>query len=344
MIIQAFENIRVDKYISDEFEEIPREKIKTFIKNKKIKVNNNPIKPSYKLEVNDEIEIDDEIFEVPEIKAEPMDLKIVYENDDYAVIDKDEDLIVHPAGSIITGTLVNGLLDKYGYEGLSHMGGDDRPGIVHRLDKDTTGLMVITKNNESYKYIKKLFETRKVDKEYIAIVHGNFDKKSGRIENYMDRDPKDRRKMAVRPSGRVAISEYEVLKEVQGYSLVKIHIITGRTHQIRVHMTHLNHPLVGDPVYGNVKTNFNLDHQLLHCRYLGFTDQDKDYVSFEAKPHETFLKYQNVLGLGDWYVFKNKYLLAYRTCWKFSRSRIWYNFWSTSIFNSRLARFFYQGI
>lgn len=299
MIIQAFENIRVDKYISDEFEEIPREKIKTFIKNKKIKVNNNPIKPSYKLEVNDQIEIDDELFEVPEIKAEPMDLKIVYENDDYAVIDKDENVIVHPAGSIITGTLVNGLLDKYGYEGLSHMGGDDRPGIVHRLDKDTTGLMVITKNNQSYKYMKSLFETRKVDKEYIAIVHGNFDKKSGRIENYMDRDPKDRRKMAVRPSGRVAISEYEVLKEVPGYSLVKIHIITGRTHQIRVHMTHLNHPLVGDPVYGNVKTNFNLDHQLLHCRYLGFTDQDKDYVSFEAKPHEIFLKYQNVLGLGD---------------------------------------------
>ena len=299
MKLQAFESIRVDKYISDEFEEIPREKIKTFIKNKKIKVNNKAIKPSYKLEMDDEIEIDDELFEVPEIKPEAMDLKIVYENDDYAVIDKDENVIVHPAGSIITGTLVNGLLDRYGYEGLSHIGGDDRPGIVHRLDKDTTGLMVITKNNESYKYMKTLFETRKVDKEYIAIVHGNFDKKSGRIENYMDRDIKDRRKMAVRPSGRIAISEYEVIKEVPGFSLVKIHIITGRTHQIRVHMTHLNHPLVGDPVYGNVKTNFNLDHQLLHCRYLGFTDQDKDYVSFEAKPHETFLKYQNVLGLGD---------------------------------------------
>lgn len=299
MILQAFENIRVDKYISDEFEEIPREKIKTFIKNKKIKVNNNPIKPSYKLEVNDEIQIDDELFEVPEINAEPMDLKIVYEDDDYAVIDKDENLIVHPAGSIVTGTLVNGLLEKYGYDGLSHIGGDDRPGIVHRLDKDTTGLMVITKNNESYKYMKSLFETRKVDKEYVAIVHGNFDKKSGRIENYMDRDSKNRRKMAVRPSGRIAISEYEVLKEVAGYSLVKINIITGRTHQIRVHMTHINHPLVGDPVYGNVKTNFNLDHQLLHCRYLGFTDQNRDYVSFEAKPHETFLKYQNVLELGE---------------------------------------------
>lgn len=299
MKLQAFESIRVDKYISDEFEEIPREKIKTFIKDKKIKVNNKAIKPSYRLEINDEIDIDDEIFEVPEIKPEAMDLKIVYENNDYAVIDKDENVIVHPAGSIITGTLVNGLLDKYGYEGLSHIGGDDRPGIVHRLDKDTTGLMVIAKNNESYKYMKSLFETRKVDKEYIAIVHGNFDKKSARIENYMDRDIKDRRKMAVRPSGRVAISEYEVLKEVPGYSLVKIHIITGRTHQIRVHMTHLNHPLVGDPVYGNVKTNFNLDHQLLHCRYLGFTDPNGDYVSFEAKPHKTFLKYQNVLGLGE---------------------------------------------
>ena len=299
MILEAFENIRIDKYISDEFEEIPREKIKTFIKDKKIKVNNKDIKPSYKREIGDELEISDELFEVPEIKPEPMDLKIIYENDDFAIIDKDENVIVHPAGSIITGTLVNGLLYKYGYQGLSHIGGDDRPGIVHRLDKDTTGLMVIAKNNETYKYLKTLFETRKVDKEYLAIVHGNFEQKTGRIENFMDRDPNNRRKMAVSPSGRVAISEYEVLKEVAGYSLVKIHIITGRTHQIRVHMTHLNHPLVGDPVYGNVKTNFNLDHQLLHCTYLGFTDKDGQYVSFNAQPHETFLKYQNVLGLGE---------------------------------------------
>lgn len=299
MKLTAYENIRIDKYISDEFEEIPREKIKTFIKDKKIKVNNKNIKPSYKLEIDDEIEISDELFEVPEILAEPMDLKIVYENDDYAIIDKDENVIVHPAGSIITGTLVNGLLDRYGYEGLSHIGGDDRPGIVHRLDKDTTGLMVIAKNNEAYKYLKGLFETRKVDKKYLAIVFGNFEKKSGRIETFMDRDKNNPRKMAVTPSGRKAISQYEVIKEVDGYSLVKIHIITGRTHQIRVHMTHINHPLVGDPVYGNVKHKFNLDHQLLHCAKLGFTDQNEQYVSFNAPVHETFQKYQNVLGLGD---------------------------------------------
>ena len=299
MILEAFENIRVDKYISDEFEEIPREKIKDFIKDKKIKVNNKNIKPSYKLEIGDEIEIDDELFEVPEILAEPMDIKVVYENEDYAIIDKDENVIVHPAGSIITGTLVNGLLYKYGYEGLSHIGGDDRPGIVHRLDKDTTGLMVIAKNNESYKYLKGLFETRQVYKEYIAIVFGNFDQKSARIENFMDRDKNNPRKMAVRPSGRKAISEYEVIKEVEGYSLVKIHILTGRTHQIRVHMTHINHPLLGDPVYGNVKHNFNLDHQLLHCTRLGFTDQNGEYVTFSAPVHAKFQKYQDVLGLGD---------------------------------------------
>ena len=236
---------------------------------------------------------------MPEILAEPMDLKIVYENDDYAIIDKDENVIVHPAGSIITGTLVNGLLDRYGYEGLSHIGGDDRPGIVHRLDKDTTGLMVIAKNNEAYKYLKGLFETRKVDKEYLAIVFGNFEKKSGSIESFMDRDKNNPRKMAVTPSGRKAISQYEVIKEVDGYSLVKIHIITGRTHQIRVHMTYINHPLVGDPVYGNVKHNFNLDHQLLHCTELGFKEQNGQYVSFNVPAHEIFLKYQNVLGLGD---------------------------------------------
>lgn len=299
MKLKAYEKIRVDKYISDEFEEIPREKIKNFIKDNKIKVNNNNIKPSYKLEEADEIDIDDELFEVVEIKPEPMDIKVVYENDDYAIIDKNSNVIVHPAGNIVSGTLVNGLLYKYGYDGLSHIGGDDRPGIVHRLDKDTTGLMVIAKNNESYKYLKDLFERRQVYKEYLAIVFGNFDKKSGRIETFMDRDKNNRRKMAVSKSGRIAISEYEVLKEVDGYSLVKIHLITGRTHQIRVHMTYLNHPLLGDPVYGNVKHNFNLDHQLLHCRKLAFTDKNGKEVSYSAKAHDSFLKYQNILGLGE---------------------------------------------
>ena len=297
MILIADDIIRVDKYVSDEFDEIPREKIKDFIKTSLIKVNNEKVKPSTKLKMGDEIFIDDSLFEVPEILPEDIPLDIVYENNDYAIINKQKNLIVHPAGSIVTGTLVNALLFKYGYEGLSHIGGEDRPGIVHRLDKDTTGLMVIAKNNESYRYLKELFETRQVRKEYLAIVFGNFDKKSGRIENFMDRDPHNRRKMAVRPTGRKAISEYEVISEVEGFSLIKVHIITGRTHQIRVHMTDINHPLLGDPVYGNFKHKFNLDHPLLHCTHLAFKDKDGREMVFDKEVPEEFHKYKNILAL-----------------------------------------------
>lgn len=297
MILIADDIIRVDKYVSDELDEIPREKIKDFIKASLIKVNNEKVKPSTKLKMGDEIFIDDSLFEVPEILPEDIPLDIVYENNDYAIINKQKNLIVHPAGSIVTGTLVNALLFKYGYEGLSHIGGEDRPGIVHRLDKDTTGLMVIAKNNESYRYLKELFETRQVRKEYLAIVFGNFDKKSGRIENFMDRDPRNRRKMAVRPTGRKAISEYEVISEVEGFSLVKVHIITGRTHQIRVHMTDINHPLLGDPVYGNFKHKFNLDHPLLHCTHLAFKDKDGREMVFDKEVPEEFHKYKIILAL-----------------------------------------------
>lgn len=299
MKIKADKEIRIDKYLSDIFEEIPREKIKDFIKNEKIKINNKKIKPSYKLIFNDEIEISDQLFEKEKIEAEKMNLKIIYENEDYAIIDKDENVIVHPAGSIVSKTLVNGLLDYFGYENLSHIGGDDRPGIVHRLDKDTTGLILIAKNNSSYKYLKNLFETRKVDKEYLAICNGIFQKKSGMIHTFIDRDPNNRRKMAVRNSGRDAISKYEVISENNGYSLVKVKILTGRTHQIRVHMTYINHPILGDPVYGNIKHKFNLNHQLLHCHKLGFTDKNGLYKEFCADVHEDFKKYQKILGLGE---------------------------------------------
>lgn len=297
MILIADDIIRVDKYVSDELDEIPREKIKDFIKASLIKVNNEKIKPSTKLKMGDEIFIDDTLFEVPEILPEDIPLDIVYENNDYAIINKQKNLIVHPAGSIVTGTLVNALLFKYGYEGLSHIGGEDRPGIVHRLDKDTTGLMVIAKNNDSYRYLKELFETRQVRKEYLAIVFGNFDQKSGKIENFMDRDPHNRRKMAVRPTGRKAISEYEVISEVEGFSLVKVHIITGRTHQIRVHMTDINHPLLGDPVYGNFKHKFNLDHPLLHCTHLAFKDKEGREMVFDKEVPEEFHKYKTILAL-----------------------------------------------
>lgn len=297
MKITANTKERLDKYISNEFEEIPRNKIKDFIKENLILVNKEKKKPSYKLEIGDKISISDELFKVPEILPEKMDLKVVFENDDYAIIDKDENVIVHPAGPIVSGTLVNGIMDRF--ETLSDIGGEDRPGIVHRLDKDTTGLILIAKNNKAHLYFKNLFQERKIDKSYITIVHGNFDRKQGRIETYIDRNIHNRKKMAVTDQGRLAISEYKVLKEVEGYSLVEVKIKTGRTHQIRVHMEYINHPILGDSLYGNVKTNFNLDHQLLHCKDLGFYNMEGKYVSYCADVHDIFKKYQNVLGLGE---------------------------------------------
>ncbi|MDD7463191.1 MAG: RluA family pseudouridine synthase [Anaerococcus sp.] len=297
MKITANKKERLDKYLSDEFEEIPRNKIKDFIKENLIKVNGQRKKPSYKLEDGDEISISDELFKEPEILPEKMDLKVIFENDDYAIIDKDEDVIVHPAGPIVSKTLVNGIMERF--DTLSDIGGEDRPGIVHRLDKDTTGLILIAKNNKAHQYFKNLFQERKVDKTYICIVHGNFDKKTGHIETFIDRNIYNRKKMAVRDEGRIAITDYKVLKEVEGFSLLEVKIKTGRTHQIRVHMEHINHPILGDRLYGNVKTKFNLDHQLLHCKELGFVDMAGKYVTYKADVHPTFKKYQDVLGLGD---------------------------------------------
>lgn len=295
MKIIAKESKRLDKYISDEFAEIPRNKIKDFIKENLIVVNEKEQKPSYKLEIGDEIRISDELFKKASIKPEDMDLKVVFENDDYALIDKDEDVIVHPAGSIVSGTLVNGIMKRF--DRLSDLGGENRPGIVHRLDKDTTGLIVIAKNNQAHQYFKELFQDRKVDKTYIAIVHGNFDQKSGHIETFIDRNTHNRKKMAVSDQGRLAISDYKVIKEVKGYSLVEVKIKTGRTHQIRVHMDYINHPILGDSLYGHIKTKFNLDHQLLHCKELGFVDMDGRYVRYGADVHESFKKYAKALGL-----------------------------------------------
>lgn len=286
---------RLDKYISDQFNQIPRNKIKDFIKNKQIKVNNKLEKPSYKLKLEDEIEISEELFKKDEILPEKMDLKVLFENDDYAIIDKDQNVIVHPSGSIVSKTLVNGLMERF--KSLSDLGGEERPGIVHRLDKDTTGLMVIAKNNQSHQYLKDQFKDRKVDKVYFTIVHGNFDKKIGSVETYIKRDDINRKKMRVSDQGKFAQTEYEVLKEVRGYSLLKVKIKTGRTHQIRVHMKYINHPILGDSMYGNIKTRFNLDYQLLHCGYLGFFDRQGDYVSYEASVHESFKHYAEILGL-----------------------------------------------
>lgn len=287
--------IRCDVFLSEKISNLSRTSIQKLIKGKLVFVNGKNIKPNVILEIGDEITVSIPDKKEITLVAEDIDLDIVYEDDYIIIINKPRNMVVHPAVGNEKHTLVNALLNHCKLSMIN----SERPGIVHRLDKDTTGLMVIAKNNSSYKYLKNLFETRKIDKEYLAICNGIFQKKSGTIQTFMDRDPNNRRKMAVTNSGRDAISKYEVISENNGYSLVKIKILTGRTHQIRVHMTYINHPLLGDPVYGNVKHKFNLDHQLLHCHKLGFTDKNGIYREFYADVHEDFKKYKKILGLGE---------------------------------------------
>ncbi|MCI5840079.1 MAG: RluA family pseudouridine synthase [Peptoniphilaceae bacterium] len=294
-IISEIENIRLDKFLSLKLENQSRDDINFFIKNKEIDVNGKFEKPSYKIKKFDEININDAIFHKYDINPEKMELKIVYENDDYALIDKDINTIVHPAGKIVSGTLVNGLL--YKYKNLSDISGKDRPGIIHRLDKDTTGLMIIAKNNETHLYFKDLFKKHEILKEYIAIVHGNFDNTQGKIDIGISRDNIHRKKMIADKNGKEAISFYEVLDQTKDFSLVKIKIKTGRTHQIRVHMGYINHPLLCDPLYSNRKEKYKVNHPFLHCMNLGFVDKNKNIKYFHANIHKEFKEMIDLIKL-----------------------------------------------
>lgn len=294
---------RLDKFLSEELSDLSREKIKDYIKNGRILVGGKVVKPSYKLSLGEEIYLPEDLFQKPQVYPEKMDIRVIFENEDYAIIDKEGGVIVHPAGNIYSGTLVNGLL--YRFSSLSDGEGEDRPGIVHRLDKDTTGLLVITKTNDSYFYFKDLFQKRQVDKVYYTIVHGNFEDLSGEIKTFYGRDENNRKKMAVKEEGREAITFFEVLDQVPGYSLLRVKIKTGRTHQIRVHLSYINHPVLGDPLYGGRDKKFDLDHQLLHCGELGFVDRSGFHVTYKADVHPDFKKYQKILQLGGDNVFKN---------------------------------------
>ncbi|MDO4661802.1 MAG: RluA family pseudouridine synthase [Tissierellia bacterium] len=288
-------NERLDKYISDKIDDLSRSDIKRAIDSGNIKVNGKNQKPSYKIKQNDEITINDEIFSIKDISPENIDIKIVYENEDFAVINKDKDVIVHPSGNIVSGTLENALL--YHFDKLSDLSGEDRKGIVHRLDRNTTGLIIIAKNNKIHQILKEKFKKREIYKEYITIVHGNFyDKLKDTIDKPIARSTTNRKKMAIDENGRKAITNYEVIDQVEGFALVKVIIKTGRTHQIRVHMRSINHPVVGDDLYCNVKESFNTKGQILHCRKMAFQIDDKKY-EFTADVDDEFKHILEILKL-----------------------------------------------
>lgn len=260
------EGKRLDLYIAERTE-LTRTRIQQLIKDGNINVNNKKSKPSYKVEKNDFIEMiipdEKEIDLVPE----NINIKILYEDSDIAVIDKEAGIVVHPSHGHESGTLVNAVM--YHIKDLSGINGEIRPGIVHRLDKDTSGLLIIAKNDTAHLRLSEMFGSSGIRKTYIAILKGKINKESGKLETLIGRDPKDRKKMAVvKTNGKTAITYFQVLDKNEKFSLVKVNIQTGRTHQIRVHMKYLGYPVLGDSVYGRDKKIAG--RQMLHAYKLEF--------------------------------------------------------------------------
>lgn len=285
--VQAAEkSIRIDKLLSDVLEGTSRSQIQGWVKDQHVTVNGYPVKSNYKVQEGDEITWVVPEPEPLEIKAENIPLEIIYEDADVVVVNKPSGMVVHPSAGHEQGTLVNALL--YHCNDLSGINGVERPGIVHRIDMDTSGLLMVAKNDQSHRSLVEQLQSKTVERKYDAIVHGTIPHEFGTIDAPIGRDPKDRQKMAVVDGGREAVTHFQVMKHFQDFTLVECKLETGRTHQIRVHMKYINHPLAGDPKYGPKKT-LGLNGQALHARVLGFTHPTTgEWLQFEAEPPKEF--------------------------------------------------------
>lgn len=260
---------RLDVFLTAYFPELSRTRVQDLIQRKLVLVNGAPVKKSgVKLEEGDNIRVS-----LPEIKktdliAEEMQLDVLYEDENVIVINKQPGLVVHPAAGHASGTLINAVLAHA--PDIEGVGGEDRPGLVHRLDKDTSGIILLAKNDFSHQWLQDQFSERSVKKFYITLVEGRPPTTEGLVETFIGRDPRQRKRMAVvrKDKGRKAISEYRTLQEYSQHTLLEVQIHTGRTHQIRVHMAFMKCPVVGDPVYGRRKKSLPLDRQFLHAARL----------------------------------------------------------------------------
>lgn len=264
------EGIRIDKYLGDTISDLSREMIIKLIKDGEVLVNGKNVKSSYKATENDEVLIN--IPEPKEINIVPQDipLNIVYEDQDILVINKQKGLVIHPGNGNEDGTLVNAIM-SYCKKDLSGIGGVIRPGIVHRIDKDTSGILIIAKNDKAHLNISEQIKNHQVKKTYIALVRGIVKENEATINMPIGRSTKDRTKMAVDRNGKEAITHFSVIKRYEDMTLLKVRIETGRTHQIRVHLSHIGYPIIGDNVYSNGKNKFNVVGQMLHSYEIEFT-------------------------------------------------------------------------
>lgn len=259
---------RLDKYIAGK-QDLSRVAVQRLIEEENILINGKPTKPSYIVQVGDEVTI--QMPEIKETDLTPQDLPldIIYEDNDIIVVNKAKGMVVHPAVGNPDGTLVNAVM-AHCKDNLSGIGGELRPGIVHRLDKDTSGLLIIAKNDKAHLAMSEQIQNRQVKKTYLALVRGNVPESEATIKMPIGRSTKDRKKMAVTPKGKEAITHFKVIERFQKYTYLEIRIETGRTHQIRVHMAEIGHPVVGDMVYSNGKNEFNIEGQMLHAHRLEF--------------------------------------------------------------------------
>lgn len=281
---------RIDKYLAEVFSEYTRSFIQKQIDKEGVLVNGKVINGKYQVKPKDHI-----IMTIPEpvdvdIIPEPIDIEIVYEDNDLMIVNKPQDMVVHPAPGNYTGTLVNGLL-YHCKDKLSGINGEIRPGIVHRIDKDTSGLLMIAKNDRAHLGLSALLKDHDITRKYHAIVHGGFREDEGTIEQPIGRSPQDRKKMAIVSDGRYAKTDYRVIERFKQFTYVELTLHTGRTHQIRVHMKHIGHPLLGDPIYGPAKMNFGLNKQMLHAKVLGFVHPiTHEEMYFESELPDYFVR------------------------------------------------------
>ncbi len=294
--VQSLVNpLRLDIFLSEQDIFSSRSQVQNLIKKNQVFVNGKNAKSS--LIVNNDDEISVELSEDFNLIIEPenIGLDIVWEDNDILVVNKPKNMLTHPTTKEITGTLVNALLYKYGYEGLSDINGIMRPGIVHRLDRNTSGLLMIAKNNKAHEFLTEQIKNKTAKRNYLAVIGGNLDKNEGTIDAPISRNPNKPEKMAVVEGGKPSVTHYKVIENFKGYSFVELELETGRTHQIRVHMAHIGHPIVNDTLYGGKKLKVKTQEQVLQAYKLNFTAlKNDDIIELEIKPDndiEKVLKY-----------------------------------------------------
>lgn len=284
---------RIDKFLADRMSETSRSYIQKLVKEQLIMVNEKPIKSNYKVSIGDQIQVIIPELKEPDIVAEDIPLDILYEDENILVVNKPKGMVVHPSPGHYSGTLVNAIM-FYCKDHLSGINGVMRPGIVHRIDMDTTGSLLVCKNDNAHQSLAKQLKEHSITRKYHAIVIGNIKEDSGTIDKPIGRHPTDRKKMSVivkNGSAKHAVTHFKVLERFGNYTYIECQLETGRTHQIRVHMASIGHPILGDSVYGSAKCPYKLQGQTLHAKIIGFIHpKTGGYMEFDAPLPEYFMK------------------------------------------------------